>query len=158
MHAQDSHNGMLVVGVSAVLGIVGLLLLFSQVQSTAQVIYSGDKVYSSGVLEAQEFPYLEGRRMGGVQTTPEGVRVATEVEAFEQGVPYRTFSRVLSRIPTLQTSCGEGFISTTLDGKRVYESEVRVTRGSATTEFKCMDRVESLGAYCCPVPVFTNRE
>lgn len=148
--AEESGRGvaLAILGIVAVIAIVGLVLLFSGAKKTAQVSAGLDKVYG-GALKDVEYPYLEGRTIGGgAATTPEGVRIAEEEKAYADGVPYRTFNRVPDMIPTPQTSCGEGFFPVSAQSKERFES---------ATALKCSDYVAALDSYCCPVPQVQTR-
>ena len=148
--AEESGRGvaLAILGIVAVIAIVGLVLLFSGAKKTAQVATGLDKVYG-GALKGVEYPYLESRTVrGGVAATPEGVPVSDEQKAYSEGVPYRTFSRVVDQIPTPQTTCGEGFFEVPVQSKERVE---------ASTGLKCSDYVAAIDAYCCPTPTFRNR-
>ena len=143
--AEERGRGvaLAILGIVAVIAIVGLVLLFSGAKKTAQVASGLDKEYG-GALKGVEYPYLEGRTVkGGVGATPEGVLVSDEEKAYAEGVPYRTFSRVQDQIPTPQTTCGEGFFEVSVQSKERVESQ---------TGMKCSEYVAALDAYCCPVP------
>src|SRR3989338_11647504 len=105
--AEENGRGvaLAILGIVAVIAIVGLVLLFSGAKKTAQVAQGLDKEYG-GSLKDVEYPYLEGRSVGGSPVTPEGVVRSDEQKAYAEGVPYRTFSRVPDMIPSPQTTCG----------------------------------------------------
>ena len=143
--AEESGRGvaLAILGIVAVIAIVGLVLLFSGAKKTAQVSTGLDKVYG-GALKGEEWPYLEARTIGGgARVTPEGVPLAEEAAAYAEGVPYRTFSRVQDQIPTPQTTCGAGFFEVPVQSKQRVE---------ASTGLKCSDYVAGIDSYCCPVP------
>ncbi len=148
--AEESGRGvaLAILGIVAVIAIVGLVLLFSGAKKTAQVATGLDKEYG-GAMKGVEYPYLEGRTVkGGVGATPEGVVVSDEQKAYAEGVPYRTFSRVQDQIPTPQTTCGDGFFEVSVQSK---------DRVEASTGAKCSEYVAALDAYCCPLPNFNNK-
>lgn len=148
--AEESGRGvaLAILGIVAVIAIVGLVLLFSGAKKTAQVATGLDKEYG-GAMKGVEYPYLEGRTVkGGVGATPEGVPVSDEQKAYAEGVPYRTFSRVQDQIPTPQTTCGAGFFEVSVNNKADFE---------ANTGLKCSEYVAALDAYCCPVPNFKTK-
>lgn len=147
--AEENGRGvaLAILGIVAVIAIVGLVLLFSGAKKTAQVATGLDKEYG-GSLKDVEYPYLEGRSVGGSPVTPEGVRRSDEQKAYAEGVPYRTFSRVPDQIPTPQTTCGEGFFEVAVQSK---------DRVEATTNIKCSDYVAAIDAYCCPIPAVRTK-
>lgn len=143
--AEESGRGvaLAILGIVAVIAIVGLVLLFSGAKKTAQVAQGLDKVYG-GALKGEEYPYLEGRTVGGgARVTPEGVPFAEEATAYAEGVPYRTYSRVPDQIPATQTTCGANFFEVPVQSKQRVE---------ASTGLKCSDYVAAIDSYCCPVP------
>src|SRR3989344_7563193 len=99
--AEENGRGvaLAILGIVAVIAIVGLILLFSGAKKTGQVVFAGDKLYG-GSLSDVEYPYLENRPVKGVPVTPEGIEVADEETAYAEAVPYRTYSRVPDKIPT----------------------------------------------------------
>ncbi len=143
--AEESGRGvaLAILGIVAVIAIVGLVLLFTGAKKTGQVVLVGDKVYG-GALKDVEYPYLEGRPAKGVPVTPEGIEVADEQTAYAEGVPYRTYGRVPDQIPTVQTTCGEGSFEVSVNFLRQFKDTY--------PDAQCSDYVASLDAYCCKVP------
>jgi len=149
--AEESGKGiaLAILGIVAVIAIVGLVLLFSGAKKTGQVAYTGvDKVYG-GALKDVEYPYLENRPAKGVPVLPEGVEVVDEQTAYAQGVPYRTYNRVPDQIPSTQTTCGEGSVEVSVNFLRQFKYTY--------PDAQCSDYVAALDAYCCKAPSFNNR-
>ena len=96
---MESKNASLgILGVVAVLAVVGLVLMFSQAQTTAFGVYGG-------ALKGEQYPNLEGRQVGGPsdELSPE---YGSEGQAWQTGAPYRTYARAPTNIPSQFTGCG----------------------------------------------------
>lgn len=118
-------------GAIGVIGIVGLVLMFNSAQTTG-LVYGGD------ARDGSQYPYLEGRSIGSFQDGESG----TEDQAWQTGVPYRTYARAPPSIPTEQSACGpyERALGSTL----AHSQELRYG-------MKC--RRSELG-FCCPIPEY----
>src|SRR3989344_4993107 len=90
----------IILGIVVLTAVIGLLLVLSESRITGQVY--------GGALKNVEYPYLEGRSARGAPTTPEGIEVATEEQASAEAIPYKTYNRMPSQIPSELTSCGQG--------------------------------------------------
>ena len=148
--AEESGKGvaLAILGIVAVIAIVGLILLFSGAKKTGQVVLAGDKLYGGSVSDA-EYPYLENRPVKGVPVTPEGIQVADEETAYAEAVPYRTYSRVPDKIPSGQTTCGEGRFE--------VSGNFRDSFLRTYPDAQCSDYIATLDAYCCQVPSLNLR-
>ena len=141
----DENNrtaSLAILGVVAAIGVVGLVLLFTNAQSTGQAVLPGaDKVYG-GALKDEQYPYLVDRKVGSYQDGEWG----SEESAWQTGVPYRTYARSPPSIPTELSTCG------------VDERELDVTNARNQMYrygFECRRMVNNAGqliAFCCPLP------
>ncbi len=129
------NQDLAILGIVAVTAIVGLVLLFSG--ALTGLVYGGD-------LKDVEFPYLEGRSAKGVPVTPEGIKVADELTASQEGIPYRTYGRTPDHIPTVQTTCGEGSIEVSVNILQQWRD--------AHPETICGDYDQELRLWCCKIP------
>ena len=124
-----------ILAIVAVLALAGLLLLLSG-QLTSQVY--------GGALKDVEYPYLEGRPAKGVPVTPEGIPVADELTASQEGIPYRTYGRTPAHIPTVLSTCGEGSMEVSVNILQQWKD--------AHPDGMCSDYDPELRLWCCKVP------
>ncbi len=134
---NDKTVALALLAMVALIAVVGLLLLFSG--ATGQVY--------GGALKGAEYPYVEGRSAKGVPFTPEGIKVVDEQTASAEAVPYRTYGRTPEHIPTVLTSCGEGYIGADV---ALYSVLVDTYRSS------CSDFNRELGVWCCKIPTLAS--
>lgn len=82
-----------ILGVVAVIAVVGLVLLFSNASATGQVSNVGAKVYG-GALQQEEYPYLVDRTAGGTppsnRAAPRGYPASDGYAVQEDILPYGT--------------------------------------------------------------------
>lgn len=126
-----------IIAIFGFIAIFSLIILFSDSQNTVSVVK--DRAVKDAFL-----PYLDGRTLDGVKTTPEGIPVFDEERAYLEGVPFRSYSRVPDMIPTLFTSCGELLLESSLRIKKDIEMSVHK---NSTCPY-----VPELMEYCCPLP------
>lgn len=138
----SSHRDVLILTTVGTIAIICLLILFTNAQKTAQVPYEGP-------IENARLPNLEGRMLRGIQQTPEGVPVYDEERAFAEGIPFRSFSRVVDRIPTIYTACGEDYLHAGLRTKKDVESLIPNEYCSFYDE---------LQVYCCSIPLLKIKD
>ena len=144
VHDKNHVTSLAILGVVAAISIVGLTLLFANAQNTGHVVLPGDKVYG-GAIEGEQYPYLVGRRIGGTEE-----EYGTEEQAWQTGVPYRTYHRAQVSIPSDYTACGP------------QEREMGVTHAREQMYrygFECrrlQNNAGQLVAFCCPIPEYAT--
>ncbi len=87
MAKENKSIGLVILGIVAIIAVVGLVLLFTGAQ-TGQSYHGLDKSYG-GDLKDVEFPNLEGRHVGTYPAKADGKQEL----AYQTGTPYRTYSR-----------------------------------------------------------------
>jgi len=142
---EQKNLSLAVLGVVAVIAVVGLVLLFTNAQKTGQAVMPGDKVYGGGASEEQ-YPYLVDRKVGHRYDGEWG----TEDTAWQTGVPYRTYARSPAAIPTDYTSCGAD--EQLIGGERAREFTLRY--GVACRRMEPIPG--QLVGFCCPFPNYAT--
>ncbi|MBI4016878.1 MAG: hypothetical protein HY363_04250 [Candidatus Aenigmarchaeota archaeon] len=120
-------------GAIGVIGIVGLVLMFNNAQTTG-LVYGGD------ARNGEQYPYLEGRNIGSYTDGEWG----NEAQAWQTGVPYRTYARAPPSIPTEHSSCGpyERALGSTLARSQELRYGVKCRRTDI--------------GFCCPIPEYST--
>ncbi|MBD3361900.1 hypothetical protein GF358_03865 [Candidatus Woesearchaeota archaeon] len=131
--AEESKGiALAILGVVAVIAIVGLVLLFAGAKNTGEVVIpQANKVYG-GAIEGVALPYGEGRAISGAGRPGEEPQVLR--------IPSR--KRGWISIPSDSTTCGPYLQKVDYGQKLVSES-----RGLG-----CSDYIPTLDGYCCEAP------
>lgn len=127
MMADNKSIGIAILGIAAVLAIIGLVLMFSTAMKSGAFSATLPKVYGGAINEV-DYPYLRGRTVSGVGGD----------EYLAQDNPqYMYYERGVRQIPTLQTACPENFVRVSYAQMLSYKQ-----RGA-----QCFEHSSS--AYCC---------
>lgn len=124
---ENKSMSIAVLGVVAVIAVVSVVLLLTNSGTTGLNVGVGDKVYG-GVARSGDRTYAR----------------ATESEQLQDGgVPFRTYKRALSNIPSWQTACGPD--EETMDFNKARDRETRY-------DMSCR-KINGApdGRYCCPL-------
>lgn len=145
---EAKNVSLVVLGVVAILAVVGLVLMFSQAGATARVSVMGAKLYG-GAVKGEQFPYLEDRRIGGPSDAlvPE---YGNEAQAWQTGTPYRTYARAPTNIPSQFTGCGSTEQLLGADRARPFMDRYGVSCRRAE------DVPGQLIGFCCPIPDYAK--
>jgi hypothetical protein len=128
MMAQEKSVGIAILGIAAVLAIVGLVLMFSMA-SKSGAFWVSPKIYGGAIKDAN-YPYLMERKAAG----------AYGDEYYAQDNPqYMYYERGVRQIPSIQTACGKGF-------KRVSYREMMASKSLG---HGCSAHPAS--GYCCEI-------
>ncbi|MBD3361901.1 hypothetical protein GF358_03870 [Candidatus Woesearchaeota archaeon] len=127
--ADQKSIGIAILGIAAVLAIIGLVLMFSTAMKSGAYSVSLPKIYG-GAIKDVDYPMLQDRHAAGVGGD----------EYYAQDNPqYMYYERGVRQIPTLQTTCPENFARASYTKMLGYKQ-----RGA-----KCFEH--SASAYCCQV-------
>ncbi|MBW2969306.1 hypothetical protein KY314_04300 [Candidatus Woesearchaeota archaeon] len=98
--ADQKSIGIAILGIAAVLAIIGLILMFTTAMKSGAFSATLPKVYG-GAIKDVNYPYLESRTVSGV---------GGDEYTAQDNPQYMYYERGVRQIPSLQTSCGEGFV------------------------------------------------
>jgi len=139
MEENNRSVSLALLGAVAVIAVVGLVLMFTSAQKTGQVAIPSTTVVGSGS-RGEQYPYLSGRNIG-----TDYEKWGDEQDAWQTGVPYRTYSRAPPSLPVEYTTCGR------------FEREMGSTLARAQEaryDVKC--RRSTTGTFCCPLPDYAT--
>jgi len=126
--ADSKSIGIAILGIAAVLAIIGLVLMFSMAVKSG-AFTAMPKIYG-GAIKNVDYPMLEDRHAAGVGGD----------EYYAQDNPqYMYYERGVRQIPSLQTTCPEGYAKSSYTKMLAYKQ-----RGS-----ECFAHPAS--GYCCTV-------
>ncbi len=129
--AEDKGISLTILGVVAVIAIVGLVLLFTGA-GTGGYVAPGNKVYG-GAIQEKPYPYLQGRKVSGV--------AGDQYSAQYTSIPSIPQSRDQYKIPN-PSGCPAGTYGYT-------STEVQLGRVDASA---CTPNEIVAGTYCCTDP------
>lgn len=130
--AEESKGiALAILGVVAVIAIVGLVLLFAGANTGDVALPQYNKVYG-GAIKGVALPYGEGRAISGAGRPgdePQTLRIPSRKRGFIS-------------IPSDATTCGPYLTKTDYGQKLVAESRA----------LGCSDYIPTLDGYCCEAP------
>lgn len=127
--ADNKSIGIAILGIAAVLAIIGLVLMFSTAMKSGAFSVSLPKVYG-GAIQDVDYPMLRDRSVSGV---------GGDQYAAQDNIQNMYYERGVRQIPTLQTTCPENFARVSYAQMLSYKQ-----RGA-----QCFEHSSS--AYCCTV-------
>jgi len=137
MVEENKTISLALLGAVAVIAVVGLVLMFTTAQKTGQLIVTDQKIYDGG--NREQYPYLTGRKVG-----TDNEKWGDEGDAWQTGVPYRTYSRAPPSIPTELTACGP------------YERQLGSTLARAQELRYDVNCRRTAVGFCCPIPEYAT--
>ncbi len=126
--ANDKNISIAILGIAAVLAIVGLILMFS-IASKSGAFWVSPKVYG-GAIKDVAYPYLEDRKAGGAN--------GDEYQA-QDNMQNMYYDRGVRQIPSIQTACGQG----------LQEANYQNMLGLKQRGSSCYQH--DTGYYCCTI-------
>jgi hypothetical protein len=127
--ADQKSIGIAILGIAAVLAIIGLVLMFTTAIKSGAFSATLPKVYG-GAIKDDPYPYLSDRTVSGV---------GGDQYAAQDNPQYMYYERGVRQIPSIQTACGKGEAQVSYNQMLGYE----------TRDVEC--RPFAGGGYCCPV-------
>ncbi len=125
--ADQKSIGIAILGIAAVLAIIGLILMFTTAMKSGAFSATLPKVYG-GAIKDVDYPMLRDRTVSGV---------GGDEYSAQDNPQYMYYERGVRQIPSLQTTCGEGL-------QRVDSAQMQ---GYLNKGAKCFPHPAS--GYCC---------
>lgn len=126
--ANDKNISIAILGIAAVLAIVGLILMFS-IASNSGAFWVSSKVYGGAIKEVS-YPNLMDRNVNGI---------SGDQYAAQDNIQNMYYDRGVRQIPSIQTACGAGLQESN------YQNMLSLKqRGSS-----CY--AHDAGYYCCTI-------
>ena len=126
--ANDKNISIAILGIAAVLAIVGLILMFS-IASSSGAFWVSSKVYG-GAIKDVNYPYLQDRNVNGI---------LGDQYLAQDNIQDMYYARGVRQIPSIQTACGQG-----LKASNYQQMLAEKQRGASCSEHPA-------GYYCCTV-------
>ena len=126
--ANDKNISIAILGIAAVLAIVGLILMFS-IASNSGAFWVSSKVYG-GAIKDVAYPNLQDRNVNGI---------SGDQYASQDNMQNMYYERGVRQIPSIQTACGQG-----LAGVNYQQMLANTQRGADCFEHPA-------GYYCCTI-------
>jgi len=126
--AKDKNISIAILGIAAVLAIVGLILMFS-IASKSGAFWVSSKIYG-GAINDVAYPNLMDRNVNGI---------SGDQYAAQDNIQDMYYKRGVRQITSPQTACGSGLASASFAQKVANEQ-----RGSSCFEHPA-------GFYCCTI-------
>lgn len=133
--ADQKSIGIAILGIAAVLAIIGLVLMFTTAIKSGAFSATLPKVYG-GAIEDVDYPYLRDRSVSGTGGDQYQAQDNPQHMYYERGV---------RQIPTGYTTCPENYARVSYTQMLSYKQRLESQSSSA----KCFEH--SASAYCCPV-------
>ncbi|MBN1645307.1 hypothetical protein JW851_04725 [Candidatus Woesearchaeota archaeon] len=127
--ADQKSIGIAILGIAAVLAIIGLVLMFTTAIKSGAFSATLPKVYG-GAIKDVDYPMLRDRTTSGV---------GGDEYTGQDNPQFMYYERGVRQIPTLQTTCPEGFARASYTQMLGFKQ-----RGSDCFE-------HSASAYCCRI-------
>lgn len=126
--AKDKNISIAILGIAAVLAIVGLILMFS-IASSSGAFWVSSKVYG-GAIKDVAYPNLMDRNVNGI---------SGDQYASQDNIQNAYYERGVRQIPSIQTACGQG-----MKESNYQQMLTAKQRGASCSEHPA-------GYYCCTV-------
>lgn len=127
--ANDKNISIAILGIAAVLAIVGLILMFSIASKSGAFNVALPKVYG-GAINDVNYPYLQDRTVSGV---------GGDEYAAQDNMQNMYYERGVRQIPSIQTACGEN----------LKEATYPQMLGAKQRGARCFEH--PAGYYCCTI-------
>ncbi len=134
--ADQKSIGIAILGIAAVLAIIGLVLMFTTAIQSGAFSATLPKIYG-GAIKNVDYPYLEGRHAAGVG--------GDEYTASESNPQHMYYERGIRQIPSEYTACGEGYARVSYTQMLGIKQRLNAYNSDA----KCFDH--DTNTYCCPI-------